>query len=114
LWDFTKFTLPFLWKGGCLIKFQSTLTFVLMIVAKLLVVTYPVFIKYAIDGMTCDPLTSITICPDQSEIYMYIALYAGIKFTADFINYIREIPFSNVTASAECFIANMVYKHTQD
>jgi hypothetical protein len=89
----------------------------LMIVAKALIVTYPFFLKLAIDGITCDQsIQSLegTICPVPNEIYLYIGMYGAIKFSADFINYIRELPFANVMASAECHIANMVYKHTQD
>ena len=54
--------------------------------------------------------------PDRDDsynvtIYFLIALYAMIRFSADFTNYIREIPFANVAASAEIYIAHMVYNH---
>ena len=87
----------------------------LMLVSKSLIVTYPFFLKLAIDGITCDPILNPEVmCASSNEIYLYIGMYGGIKFSADFINYIRELPFANVMASAECHIANMVYKHTQD
>ena len=53
LYDYIAFVVPFLWKGGNWIKFQTCLIFFLMICAKLLTVTYPIFLKYAIDGITC-------------------------------------------------------------
>ena len=112
LWDFTKFTLPFLWRGGLAIKLQTILTFTMMIFAKVIVVTYPIFLKYSVDGITCDPLYSETVCPSSSEIYFFVGMYGGLKFSGDLVNYLREIPFASVTASAECYIANMVYKHT--
>jgi len=51
LWDFTKFTMPFLWKGGFLIRLQTILTFVLLLVAKGLNVTHPLILKFAIDSI---------------------------------------------------------------
>lgn len=84
----------------------------LMLVSKCLVVTYPYFLKLSIDGITCDEAIVNTVCPGPNEIYLYIAMYGTVKFSADFVNYIREIPFANVMASAECHIANMIYKHT--
>jgi ABC-type transport system involved in Fe-S cluster assembly fused permease/ATPase subunit len=38
-------------------------------------------------------------------------MYAILRFTADFVNNMREIPFANVSASAEIFIAHKVYSH---
>ena len=49
LWDFTKFTMPFLWKGGFLIRFQTVLTFILLFISKGLNVLHPLILKFAID-----------------------------------------------------------------
>jgi hypothetical protein len=49
LWDFAKFTLPFLWRGGFVIRVQTVLTFVLLFLSKGLNVTHPLILKYAID-----------------------------------------------------------------
>lgn len=51
LWDFAKFTLPFLWKGGILIRLQTVLTFILLFLSKGLNVTHPLILKYAIDNI---------------------------------------------------------------
>jgi hypothetical protein len=83
-----------------------------MITSKCLNVIYPYFLKLAIDGISCDPRTSLTECTTTTEIYFFVGMYGAIKFSSDFANYIREIPFSVVTASAETHIAKMVYKHT--
>lgn len=75
-----------MWKGSLLIKIYTVITFVLMIISKMLNVTYPYFLKLAIDGISCVPSTSTTACATSSEVYLYIALYGGIKFSADFTN----------------------------
>ena len=41
-------------------------------------------------------------------------MYCVVRFAADFVNNIREIPFANVSASAEIYIAHMVYTHVQN
>lgn len=41
-------------------------------------------------------------------------MYALARFLADFVNYVREVPFANVSASAEIYIAHMVYSHIQN
>lgn len=38
-------------------------------------------------------------------------MYCLTRFSADFANNIREIPFANISASAEIFIAQLVYTH---
>jgi hypothetical protein len=101
-----------MWKGGFMIRVCTIITFALMITSKCLNVVFPYFLKLAIDGISCNPATSLTVCPANSEIYFFVGMYGAIKFSSDFANYIREIPFSVVTASAECHIAKMVYKHT--
>jgi len=42
---------------------------------------------------------------------MLIIIYAAIKFTAEFLNYIRELPFAYMSANAEKNIAALVYGH---
>ena len=60
---------------------------VLMLVSKAIIVTYPFFLKLAIDGITCDPILNPEVmCASSNEIYLYIGLYGGIKFSADFVN----------------------------
>lgn len=50
-------------------------------------------------------------CPESTDVYYLVGLYALLKFLADFVRYICEVPFANVSASSEVFIASMVYKH---
>ena len=76
----------------------------LMILAKLLNVTSPLILKEAIEGITCIE-DEDTICPPTNETFLFVAMYGLIKFSADFTNYVREIPFSNVSSSAEVHIA---------
>jgi len=45
---------------------------------------------------------------------MLILLYAVTKFVAEFLNYIREIPFAYIAANAEKYIAALVYRHIQN
>lgn len=85
-----------------------------MILAKVFAVIYPIYLGLAINGITCDQTSSLSDCPSSKDIYMYVALYGGLKLTSDFFNQIREIPFAVVMASAETHIARMVYKHTQE
>ncbi len=51
LWDFAKFTFPFLWKGGFMIRVQLMFSFILMFLAKGLNVTHPIILKYAIENI---------------------------------------------------------------
>ena len=112
LWDFAKFTLPFLWKGGLMIKLQTILTFILLFVSKGLNVTHPLILKYAIDSIQ-ECLDDKT-CPNSDRVYFLVAMYCVVRFAADFVNNIREIPFANVSASAEIYIAHIVYTHVQN
>jgi ATP-binding cassette subfamily B protein len=115
LWDFTKFILPFLWKGGFLIRVQTVLTFILLFISKGLNVLHPLLLKFAIDEIQkCHFINNHEECPDSSHTYFLVAMYCTVKFSADFVNNIREIPFANVSASAEIFIAHLVYTHIQN
>jgi len=112
LWDFAKFTFPFLWRGGTLIRIQTVLTFILLFVAKGLNVTHPLILKFAIDSIQeCDTYEG---CRNTGNTYFLVAMYCVVRFTADFVNNIREIPFANVSASAEIYIAHLVYTHVQN
>lgn len=81
-----------------------------MLLAKGLNVFHPIIQKTVIDRITntYDDHTA------KVEIFFLIGLYALVRFSADFTNYIREIPFANVSASAEVYIAHMVYNHVQN
>ena len=111
LLDFSKFTLPYLWRGGFWIRVQTVITFVLLIVSRLLNVTHPLILKFAIDAIACIG-EARTECPSHSSTYFLVAMYALVRFLADLVNNIREIPFANVSASAEIHIAHQVYSHT--
>jgi hypothetical protein len=37
-------------------------------------------------------------CPSTEETYILIGCYAGIMFLADFLSYIREIPYATMSA----------------
>jgi ATP-binding cassette subfamily B protein len=41
-------------------------------------------------------------------------MYAGVKYLADFLNYLREIPFSYIAANAEKHIAKLIFVHLQN
>ena len=80
-------------------------------------VTHPIILKFAVDDITCNSEQEQTQsgieCPhSHSHTYFLVAMYALVRFSADFVNNIREIPFANVSASAEIYIAHLVYSHT--
>lgn len=52
LMDFFKFIFPFLWRSGAKIRFNTTMTFLLLILAKALNVTHPLILKEIIDDIT--------------------------------------------------------------
>jgi ATP-binding cassette, subfamily B, heavy metal transporter len=104
LWDFTKFTVPYLWKGGFWIRLQTIMTFIMLLLSRGLNVLHPIILKLAIDAIT-------TGDDDHAHTYMLIAMYCVVRFLADFVNNVREIPFANVSASAEIYIAHLVYNH---
>jgi hypothetical protein len=53
-------------------------------------------------------------CPDREESYILIIAYAVTKFLSDFLNYLREIPFTYISANAEKHVATTVFKHIQN
>lgn len=112
LWDFLKFTFPRLWSGGFMRKLLVIFNFILVISVKLCNVTVPIVLKYAVEAIICDPaLIEEGECPTEMDTYLLIGLYGFVKFGADFINYIREIPYAYMAARAEISIAHDVYDH---
>lgn len=107
--DFFKFVFPFLWRGSLLIRINTVLTFLLLILTKALNVVHPLILKYIIDSITLGN----TGKDHQADIFFMIGMYTLTRFSADFVNYIREIPFATVSASAEIHVANLVYNHVQ-
>ena len=95
-----------------MIKLQTILTFILLFVAKGLNVTHPIILKYAIDNI--QECLDVNSCPNSDRVYFFVAMYCIVRFAADFVNNIREIPFANVSASAEIYIAHIVYTHVQN
>jgi ATP-binding cassette, subfamily B, heavy metal transporter len=104
LWDFTKFTVPYVWRGGFMIRFQTVLTVLMLLLSRGLNVTHPLILKFAIDEIS-------GVDDNHGHTYMLITMYCVVRFLADFVNNIREIPFANVSASAEIYIAHLVYNH---
>ncbi len=92
LLDFAKFTVPYLWLGGFWIRVQTVITFVLLIASRLLNVTHPLILKYALDGM--NNITDGASEPTTGHVYFLVAMYAIVRFFADFVNNAREIPFA--------------------
>ena len=108
---FLKFALPFMWKGGIGVKLTTIMLFVLMIVSRLGSIAHPLILKAILDNVTCKSEGASATCPDIQATYLLIVLYAVVKFLADFINYIREVPFAYVSANSEKHIAKLVYGH---
>jgi ABC-type multidrug transport system fused ATPase/permease subunit len=124
LWGMLKFTLPRVWTGGCLHKINTLFNVLMIFVNKGVNVLIPLVLREVIDTIICEEdkleeTDSFLVrsadagCPSETETYMIIGLYALVKFTADFINYIREIPYANMAAVAEISIAHDVYDHVQ-
>jgi len=114
LWDFTKFTVPYLWKGGLVIRIQTILSVMLLVLSRGLSVVHPLILKYVIDHVTCDSGAGDPGCVvDHHLTYLLIGMYCTCRFAAEFVNNIREIPFANVSASSEIYIAHLVYNHIQ-
>lgn len=108
--DFIKFAFPFMWKGGCGVKFVTILTFTLLILSRLSNILHPLILGRIVGGIACTG----DDCPDAYDIYFFIGLYAATKFLADFLGYLRELPFVFISANAEKHIAKTVYSHVQN
>ena len=63
----------------------------------------PLILKRVIEGMTCEDAgrKKKAVCDESEVVYLFVGLYAATKFTADFFNYIRELPFCMMQATAE-------------
>ena len=111
---FLKFACPFLWSGGCFMRFVTVFTFLLLFASRACNIAHPLILKRIIDNISCDREEKSNDCPESDEVYILIIAYAGVKFAADFLNFIRELPFAYVSANAEKHIATMVYSHIQN
>jgi len=111
--EFLKFATPMLWTGSCAVKLLTVLMMVSLLLSRAMQVVHPLLLKQVVINITCDDATTELEdgCPDAQETYMIIVIYGCIKFTADLLNYIREVPFSYMSANAEKKIAAMVYSH---
>lgn len=109
------FCFPFVWKGDCCMKFTTFLSFFMLFASRACQIGHPLVLKRIIESISCNPkkLDQGESCPTTHDIYMLIILYAGIKFAADMINQLREIPFSYIMANAEKHIAGKVFSHVQ-
>lgn len=87
-----------------MIRLQTVLTFIMLVLSRGLNVLHPIILKLAVDAITFND-------DGHGHTYMLIAMYCVVRFLADFVNNIREIPFANVSASAEIYIAHLVYNH---
>mmetsp|Transcript_14338 Transcript_14338/g.24413 ORF Transcript_14338/g.24413 Transcript_14338/m.24413 type:complete len:327 (-) Transcript_14338:1052-2032(-) len=108
---FIKFTIPRVWIGGFYKKFLVIFNLLLIFANKGANVLVPICLKFAVDAITCSD--GVSQCPTNQETYLLIGLYALCKFAADFLNYIRELPYARLAATAEISIAHDVYDHVQ-
>lgn len=118
-----RFTLPRLWTGSCWNKFIFIFNFIMVFAFKGILVFVPIVMKEVIDSMVCTesslmPDQSFWLrdqpgCPSSTETYTIIIIYIIVKFLADFLANVREIPFANMGAVAEISIAYDVYDHVQ-
>ena len=120
------FTIPRLWRGDCWRKFLVVFNFFMVFLTKVSMVLVPLLLKEVVDAIICDDSKKEDLeasyfikmfkdddtgCPSVEETYILIGLYAGCMFLADFLNYIREIPYATMSALAEISIAYDVYDH---
>lgn len=103
-----------MWRGGACEKFVTIATFFLLIASRLGNAAHPLILGQIVADIACDPATEPGgECPDAQAVYVMIGLYAGTKFGAELLNYLREVPFAYVAANAELHIATKVYSHIQ-
>ena len=102
-----------MWKGTCFIKATTVFTFFLLFASRFANIAHPLVLREIINNISCDPDDTELEdgCPDTNATYILIIIYAATKFGADFMNYIREVPFAYISANAEKYIAAMVYSH---
>ena len=102
-----------MWKGTCFIKATTVFTFFLLFASRFANIAHPLVLREIINNISCDPEETELEdgCPDTNATYILVIIYAATKFGADFMNYIREVPFAYISANAEKYIAAMVYSH---
>ena len=119
-----KFTLPRLWKGGCAQRSIVIINVLMVFLLKAVNVFVPLILREVIDSIICEEEkleAGETFllrggeggCPSENETYLIIGIYALVRFGADFLTYIREVPYANMAAVAEISIAHDVYDHVQ-
>ena len=109
-----KFTWPRIWTHEWPARLNVFAYLILVLLVKATNVLLPLIMKVLIDNMTCKVDGEETKeCPSPEDTYTLILLYAACKFVADTFNYLREIPFANMSAKAEVSIAYDVYDHVQ-
>ena len=106
MWDFIKFTLPYLWTSGKLIRLQTILSIILLILSKIFSVIHPLILKQVIDLISSESGTGdVGSVSSHQTTSIMIGMYVLCRFAADVVNNLREYPFSNVSANAEIYIA---------
>ena len=106
-----------LWRGSCGVKFLTVLMIFSLFVSQFAQVATPLILRIVVSNITCDETkleNPDEECTTAHETYMLILAYAGVNFGAQFLNYVREIPFAYMSANAEMKIAAMVYAHIQN
>lgn len=92
-----------LWKGQGWIKLQVIITFLMIILAKLLNVFHPIVLKILIDTLI-----------EGNQTYHLVVFYGVIKLLADAVNNLREITFARVSANSEVIISSKLFNHIQN
>jgi hypothetical protein len=92
-------------------RITTVLTFCLLFASRACNIVHPLILKAIIDNIACDRDEKSNDCPERDEVYVLIICYAAVKFSADFLNFIRELPFAYISANAEKHIAALVYGH---
>ena len=114
MWEFLTFSFPFVWQGSCAVKTTTVITFFMMFLSKACNISHPLVLRAIVTAIMCDEdKNGEDTCPSTQDIYMLIILYAGLKFIAEFIQYLREIPFAYMVANAEKHVAVKVFDHVQ-
>jgi len=87
----------------------------MLILSRVMTVIHPLILRTVIVNITCqDDVANNGAqkkCAGASDTYILIIFYACLKFLAEVVNYLREIPFSYVSANAEKHIAKTVHSH---
>lgn len=92
-----------LWKGQGWIKLQVIITFLMIILAKLLNVFHPIVLKILIDTLI-----------EGNQTYHLVVFYGVIRLLADAVNNLREITFARVSANSEVIISSKLFNHIQN